>query len=369
MTKPAEILKLEKFYNITLSEKHYRLNENNQIIFLDLSDNNISNIEILKDFKSLIELDLTDNAISNIEVLKELESLKKLELGFNLISNIEVLKELKSLIELGLWANQISNIEVLKELKLLKELFLSGNKISNIEALKELKSLRELFLSNNKISNIEALKELKSLETLYLHSNQISNIEALKDLKSLSILHLYSNKICNINDVKSLLDNSLNLEVISIYKNPFLEDIDLTLELTIGANNLIDLKNYFSKEDENNKIEVLLPAKIMLLGNHSSGKSTFLSNYFKENNQDKSSTHILDIRHYKKSKEANILPEAIFFDFGGQDYYHGVYKAFMTNDSTNLVFWQQDTDNNKIGIDKSGRNNHTQNFNRNYWIK
>lgn len=325
MEKPAEILKLEKFYNITLLEKNYVLNENNQIVILDLSENQISNIEPLKNLKSLESLYLYDNQISNIEPLIEL----------------------KSLTTLSLFSNQITDIEPLKGLK----------------------SLRLLYLDNNQISNIEPLKELKSLVILGLFDNQIIDIKPLEELLALKEVDVGINKISDISVVKELLLKLHYLERLSIFDNPFLENIDLNLEIGSKVNNLIDLKNYFSKEDENNKIKYLLPAKIMLLGNHLSGKSTFLNNFFNEKKQDNLSTHILNIRHYKKSTKADILPEAIFFDFGGQDYYHGVYKAFMTNDSTNLLFWQQDTDNNKIGIDKSARNNHTQNFNRKYWIK
>lgn len=204
-----------------------------------------------------------------------------------------------------------------------------------------------LDLSTNKIIDIEPLNELKSLTTLYLSNNQISDIKAIKEL----------------------LLNLTNLNEFNIYGNPFLENIDLNLKLNINSNNLIDFKNYFSKEEESNKIEFILPAKIMIFGNHSSGKSSFLGDFVSIPRESKSSTHILDIRHYRKTDEMSVLPDAIFFDFGGQDYYHGVYKAFMTNDSTNLIFWQQDTDNNNISIDKSNRNNYTQNFDRNYWIK
>jgi internalin A len=204
-----------------------------------------------------------------------------------------------------------------------------------------------LNLANKKISNLEPLKDLKSLTTLDLTYNQINDMESLKDL----LLQLTS------------------LTNFAIFNNPFLENIDINLKLDSNSNNLIDLKNYFAKEMEDNKIEVILPAKIMLFGNHSSGKSSFLADFVKIPRESKSSTHILDIQHYKKSNEPDALPEAIFFDFGGQDYYHGVYKAFMTNDSTNLIFWQQNTDDNKITIDKSNRNNSTQNFSRKYWIK
>ena len=237
MTKPAEIVKLEEFYNITLTEDHYKLDKNNQIIILDLKENLISDIKILKELKSLIFLDLSYNQINNIR------------------------------------------------------------------------------------------------------------------------------------DVKELISSLTNLNHLSIFNNPFLESLELNLKLDIKSNNLIDLKNYFAKEEESNKVEFILPAKIMIFGNHSSGKSSFLGDFINIPRESKSSTHVLDIRHYRKTHKDTILPDAIFFDFGGQDYYHGLYKAFMTNNSTNLVFWQQSTDNNKISKDKSNRNSYTQNFDRNYWIK
>lgn len=325
MEKPAEILKLEEFYNITIPKVNYELDEKNQIISLHLSNYQISNIEVLSELELLTTLYLADNQIDNIEPLKNLKSLILLDL--------------------------------------------SSNQISNIESLKELKSLTVLDLLNNQITRIDVLKELKELRLLNLFQNKITDIDALKELKELKSLNLSYNQIDDVKIVKELLSKLTNLSLFFIWRNPFLENIDLNLEL--NSNNLIDLKNYFAKEEEKSKkTDFILPAKIMLLGNHSSGKSTFLADFVTIPRESKSSTHILDIRHYRKpDNKTAILPDAIFFDFGGQDYYHGVYKAFMTNDSTNLVFWQQDTDNNKISIDKSNRNSHTQNFNRNYWIK
>ena len=104
----------------------------------------------------------------------------------------------------------------------------------------------------------------------------------------------------------------------------------------------------------------------MLVGNHASGKSTFLD-YFLNNKIPKNhkSTHILNIEKYPTDSDTT----AIFYDFGGQDYYHGIYKAFMTNKALNLIFWKNTTDNNILGNDKNHDNAKTQNFNRGYWIK
>ena len=414
--KPDQILELEKVYNITLEEvdsinkKGYLLDEDNNIIGLNLSDNQISKIENLKELESLQRLDLSNNQISKIENLKELESLQLLYLENNQISKIENLKELESLQLLYLENNQISKIENLKELESLQRLDLSNNQISKIENLKELQSLRTLYLYNNQISKIENLKELQSLRTLYLYNNQISKIENLKELQSLQTLYLsYNqiskienlkelqslqrldlsnnqiskienlkelqslqrldlehNQISKIDEVKKILSSIPNLKRLLIYQNPFLEEIsDLKLEESILGSNLQDLKDYFKGIEDKSAEDIKLIKKIMLLGNHDSGKSTFLSNFLEEADDSTGSTHILNIVPYPNEKKT----EAILYDFGGQDYYHGLYKAFMTNHSTSLLFWQKDTNNNKLSDDKSDRTEYTQNFTNGYWIK
>ncbi len=353
---------------------------------LDLSNNKISDIESIKELKSLQELDLSRNQISDIESIKELKSLQKLDLSNNKISDIESIKELKSLQELDLSRNQISDIESIKELKSLQELDLLDNQISDIESIKELKSLQKLALSNNKISDIESIKELKSLQILSLWSNQISDIESIKELKSLQKLDLSNNKISDIESIKELkslqeLDLSRNqisdiesikelkslpeLDELRIFKNPFLEElIDLKLDETYDSNNLQDLKDYFKGISSKSAKDIKSIKKIMLVGNHRSGKSEFL-NYFIEDNSRTGSTHILNIVSYPNNENK----KSIIYDFGGQDYYHGIYKAFMTNHATSLIFWKKQTDNNTLSDDESKRNEKTQNFTKDYWIK
>ena len=115
------------------------------------------------------------------------------------------------------------------------------------------------------------------------------------------------------------------------------------------------------EEQEEEKISFEYPYKVMLLGNHGSGKSSFLKCYDRTYKY-KGSTHILQI--FKSLKNGS--PKVIFYDFGGQDYYHGIYQAFFTNEALNLLFWNNKADHNKRATDCNGVNN--LNFNRLYWL-
>jgi len=373
MKKPQEIINLEKLYGIKITEisitdnlyrngNAFYCDENRTIIGLSLAGNKISKIQGLDELKNLTELDLSYNKINEIQGLDELTNLTRLFLYSNQINKIQGLEGLTNLTELSLYNNEISEIQGLDELKNLTELDLSDNQISEIQGLDELKNLTELDLSNNEISEIQGLDELKNLTYLKLYSNEINEIQGLDELKNLTYLHLDNNEISEIQG----LDELTNLTELYINNNPFVEIMELHLKA--GENHLNSIKNEIKKLKITKKQPIALPCKVMLLGNHASGKSSFL-HYFVNNTpknpKEAKSTDILSIYHYSEEKKEE-LPEAIFFDFGGQDYYHGVYQAFFTEKSCNILFWNTTTDVNRP--EKDSNKLLTTHFNRNYWL-
>ncbi|WP_452602394.1 leucine-rich repeat protein [Pontimicrobium sp. MEBiC06410] len=273
------------------------------------------------------------------------------------------LDEATNIVALNLSYNQRSNLESLEGLKSLQSLDLSGNQISNLESLEGLKSLQSLYLSGNQISNLESLEGLKSLQSLYLIGNQISNLESLEGLKSLQSLYLSGNKIEHIEELK-VITKLEKIDYLSINNNPFVEGSDLKLK---NVENHLQLILSKLKELEENITKITLPAKVMLLGNHAAGKSTFLE-YLQSGNikNISKSTPILKIEDYPRETEKDKLPQAIIYDFGGQDYYHGLYQAFFSLDTVNLLLWNAATDNNDIR--KDSNNIYTRDFKKGYWL-
>jgi|GEM_PF-2769247 len=151
----------------------YKVDINENVISLSLTFLDISDIEILKNFKKLEILNLTKNQIKDISVLKNLTNLTRLNLSYNQITDISSLRNLKNLTYLNLADCKITDISILKELTNLKDLWLWYNQIIDISALGELKKLEKLFLSKNKIVDISALSELKNLSELWLENNKI----------------------------------------------------------------------------------------------------------------------------------------------------------------------------------------------------
>ena len=330
MSKPKEILELEKIYGITLNSNNYELGNNGKVITLDLSGNQISEIRGLEQFTQL-----------------------QLHLFANQISEIKGLDQLTHLQILYLYNNQILEINGLEQLTQLQELYLSGNQISEIKNLKQLTQLQVLDLSDNQILKIKGLERLKRLQILYLSDNQISEIKGLEQLMQLQELNLVINHIESIEPIENIIES---LNILRIYNNRFSNPL-----LRVEKNNLQDVKIYFQNLAKS-YYPVALPAKVMLLGNHASGKTSFLE-FFKTGellDTETKSTEILSINQYPENKP-DTLPEAMIYDFGGQDYYHGLYKAFFSEDSINVLIWCNSLDKNQIRMN-------TRDFTRSFWL-
>jgi Leucine-rich repeat (LRR) protein len=114
-----------------------------------------------------VEIILNDKDLTNedIEPLMHMAYLQKLELNNNQITDITVLKETPSLRNLSLAGNRIEDIGVLRNMGFIRELDLSGNQITDIRPLRGLTTLLTLDLSGNPLDE-KQINELKDALTL-----------------------------------------------------------------------------------------------------------------------------------------------------------------------------------------------------------
>lgn len=368
--KPKEIRELERILNIVMVEPPvtiegrsgiYILDSKGRVKSLDLNQLDIFETDWLEMFPHLEELDLSNNSLEDMTNCVKLKNLRKLTLSSCELFWIDFFDNLIKLETLDLSYNEINRIENIENLTNLKSLYLGNNRIRKMENLEKLTNLSTLNLKSNLIAKIENLDALSKLTNLNLEDNIISKVENLENLRFLTHISLSENQIENIEELRMLLSLPY-LQKLYVTLNPFAHN--LLLYIPPNQNNLYDIRNYFKKMDEKNDAEFALPVKIMLLGNHQSGKTTF-SDYFINNKlPDKTeSTHILNIKKYPASTTK--LPQAIIYDFGGQDYYHGLYQAFFSLDTVNLLFWCSEHNRNQVRESGGIR---TRDYTREYWL-
>lgn len=339
-----------------------RLSKLTRLRTLDLSFNQLSAIKGLNKSTQLVSLNLSHNEIGSIEGLTTTTALIELNLSYNEIATIRGLDNLSKIKTLDLSHNRISVLNGLGNLTKLEQLYLSENNISVIQRLNRLTNLKELNLSANQIFILQGIGNLSRLDTLLVAYNKIHKIQKLDNLFTLETLNISQNQVSTVAEIE-MLTQLPGLKTLEVYGNPFLKKIPSLLLLEY-ANHLPDLKNYFSAQ-KSTLVKVVLPVKVMLLGNHSSGKTSFLHYLHTQTlpPETTTSTHILDIRPYPLS--SGNLPEAIIYDFGGQDYYHGLYQAFFSLDAVNVLMWCNEYDRNQI---RQENHIYTRDYTKEYWL-
>jgi len=167
---------------------------------LNLQHNLITRVENLVSLPNLIFLDLYNNHIEEINNLHTISTLRVLMLGKNYIKQIKNLQALTKLDVLDLHSNKIGKIENISHLSDLRVLNLANNLIKTVDNLQGLDSLTELNLRRNIIDQVNGLNHCPNLQRVFLSNNKIAdftNIPCLKDCGQLSDLTLDGNLIFN----------------------------------------------------------------------------------------------------------------------------------------------------------------------------
>ena len=162
---------------------------------LDASNAGITDLTGLDYCVNLTTLQLSGNNIAEVNALRNLSRIHRLYLGWNEIEDIEPLSGLYGLEYLDLQNNTISDLNGLQHLGGLVALYLNDNEIVHVDELEWLRYLGLLFLSNNSIRDIGPLSWLHNLEWLDVGGNAISDVTPLAAMTQLVTLGLWDNEI------------------------------------------------------------------------------------------------------------------------------------------------------------------------------
>ncbi len=313
----------------------------------------------------LTELHLGDNQITVLpDAIAQLTSLTKLNLSKNQISEIpDWISSLINLTELCLNENQITVLPIaIASLTSLTKLYLSKNQISEIpDWIGSLTNLTELILYENQIAVMpNAIASLTSLTKLDLEQNQIKEIgDWIAGLRLLELLDLSHNQI---RELPRVLKDLEELNVLRLSNNP-LSIPSETLRQGWGkkvqdpGNPKAILDYYFATRDPE-QTTILYEAKLLLVGEGGSGKTTLANKLLKPDYKLKpetedTSTQGIDILDWEFTGTNGKDYKIHIWDFGGQAIYHQTHQFFLTEracyllvadsrkENTDHYFWLQ----------------------------
>lgn len=177
------------------------------LVYLDLGNNTIRNLEPLAFLMKLQEVDLQHNAVTGLNSLSGLSDLQSLNVSYNSLTSVAPLATCTKLSRLDASNNDLVSLSGIDNLPALSYLNANNNAVTDISLLSECITLTELHIANNEIESITSLSTLINLEVLDFSSNNVVKLPALPDDAKLRIIDGSHNKIKSLGNLK----NQMNL--------------------------------------------------------------------------------------------------------------------------------------------------------------
>lgn len=179
------------------------------IQYIDLSNNQLTDFQLLTSFDHLIYLNLANNKVKHINYLAEEDkfpNLQRLEVQNNKLVELPLLKVAK-LTYLDISDNAITKYDRIEgghpSLTVFKA---NNNKFKSLFFFKDMPKLKEIYLNENTVSSFNDYENIPELEILCLDKNKIDKVEEeFPELPKLSRLSLQGNKLNNKEFVRKLL--------------------------------------------------------------------------------------------------------------------------------------------------------------------
>lgn len=235
---------------LDLSRKHLtdddieNLKYMKKLKILNISNNNLSDLSVLKNCTALEELNAENNGVSDISFVSSLKNLKILVMNFNYISDISVLANFSTLEKIWLCNNYISDISPIRYNTKLVELGFNNNtEIGDVSAVRNMDKLRNLQLENCGITDITAIGGCYLVGTLNLSHNNINDFSALKKMGNLYDVNL-RNTCVMTQEVATTLFGVKVRNLLDISDNDVSETIVNQICGSISGGCLINYQNY-----------------------------------------------------------------------------------------------------------------------------
>lgn len=281
--------------NIDADRSHYqgenleKLNKISEV--LDNGGNIYLDVDKLKLFNNYKSLDLSSQNLTNLECIEGMTDLKDLNLSYNSISlqdekSKQILSNMKNLKTLNLIYNPITNIECINQLNNLTTLNLGKNNNINLKDIQDIISNIRLDIydwstlvncDSNKITKIHSewstinqipnLEKFNSLEEINFGNCTFENKESLSNISKVPSLKTLRIDTCDIHGYMFDFSKLTNLKSLNLNKNSlWSEELENLKALKNNTNLTISLENN-SIIDTSALLELNSNTKIRLTGN------------------------------------------------------------------------------------------------------
>lgn len=301
--------------------------------YVDFQNNGIYRLDPLANLKHLCWLGFAGNRISSLEPLRKLKTLQMLTFHTNQVEDLSPLEDLENLTHINFDDNLISWMGGISKLKKLKSLRFSGNRIEKLEPISGLVNLNNLVFKNNAITDIKCIARMKKLEYIDFGDNKIADISVLETLPNLKSVNFDNNKVEDLSPLAKLP----GLEAVFFKMNPLIMP-----PMAVVERGLKHIRNYFQAKKESDGVSNCHEAKIVILGEGESGK-TSLFNLLRGTDKPFDTQVTLGVnlcvqgvvdKHPQDAKESLT---GYVWDFAGQEIQYNLHHCFLSPDALYLL--------------------------------
>jgi len=325
----------------------------------------------------LVKIDVSKTKISSIHSTGIFRKINCLNLSFSRVSNLKFASEFYSLTTLDISNTKISSLISLSNLKNIKFINISHTKIRDLSPLKNNSEILELHAGNTKVEKTNDIINLPSLTKLSIRNTKIDYLIGFENLENLVYLDFSGTKISNITPLLNLIRKNLTIHVrdsIVLTKNMW--EIDLidfekildtgpkfnysgifafNCQITVPPIEIVSqgksaIINFF-EEIKSNPIDYLYEAKMLILGEGGSGKTSLFRRLFRKDlplpSENETTKGISIHRHEFLLKNGRTFRLNVW-DFGGQEIYHATHQFFLTQRSLYLLLDDTRKDNKSV---------------------
>ncbi|MFN0035091.1 MAG: COR domain-containing protein [Saprospiraceae bacterium] len=244
-------------------------------------------------------------------------------------------------------------------LTLLKKIGFNDTQVSDLSPLANLTNLNTLFCDSTQVSDLSPLANLTNLNSLSCDSTQVSDLSPLANLTNLNTLYCYSTQVSDLSPILPLIKKGRQVKWEESSGNIRVKGCPLVnppVEIVKQGNEAI--LRYFEQIEAQQGTAKLFEAKIIIVGEGETGKTTLFEKLKDENHDPiknpSGETHGINIyeglpMHHPSLGARHVA--ANLWDFGGQELQYMTHQFFLTpralyvllmnarSESPNLAYW------------------------------
>ncbi len=313
---------------------------------LNLSSTAVTDLAPIAGLQALQNLNLSSTAVTDLAPIAGLQALQNLNLSSTAVTDLAPIAGLQALQNLNLSSTAVTDLVPIAGLQALQNLNLSSTAVTDLAPIAGLQALQNLYLSSTAVTDLAPIAGLQALQNLYLSDcKAVTDLAPLGELRGLETLYLFG---CR---------PPIPPKLLRIFADhPRLTGLDAdeatgvpreVLSRRYEDNCLSRLRAYLSELDLGAEAEN--EVKVILLGNGRVGK-TQLCRRFRDEPFDDAvpSTHGVQLwreeLHFPAGGEERVF-QVNWWDFGGQDIYHGTHALFLRSRAVFLILWTPELEN------------------------